>query len=75
MQRLPKNREIADFSLASGTPDINIIDEPLPPLEPNAMSLLIELIKGGLLGGSLAFGIFYCPKDRGGCHGLILIYL
>ncbi|MBK9564373.1 MAG: hypothetical protein IPO37_04060 [Saprospiraceae bacterium] len=57
-----KNREIADFSLASGTPDINIIDEPLPPLEPNAMSLLIELIKGGLLGGLLASGFFIARK-------------
>jgi hypothetical protein len=57
-----KNRELADFSLASGTPDISIIDEPLPPLEPNAMSLLIELIKGGLLGCLLAAGFFIARK-------------
>lgn len=49
-----KNRELADFTLSAGTPDISIIDEPIPPLEPIAPSLLIELIKGGLLGGLLA---------------------
>jgi len=57
-----KNYEIADFSLETSTPDITIIDEPLPPLEPNAMSLLIELIKGGLLGGLLAAGFFIARK-------------
>jgi hypothetical protein len=57
-----KNYEIADFSLESSTPDITIIDEPLPPLEPNAMSLLMELIKGGLLGGLLAAGFFIARK-------------
>jgi uncharacterized protein involved in exopolysaccharide biosynthesis len=57
-----KNRELADFSLTAGTPDIVIIDEPLPPLDPNAMSLLIELIKGGLLGGLLAAGFFIARK-------------
>jgi hypothetical protein len=51
-----KNYEIADFSLTAGTPDIVIVDEPLPPLEPIAKSLLIELIKGGLLGGLIAAG-------------------
>lgn len=57
-----KNRELADFSLASGKPDIAIIDEPLPPIEPNAMSLLMELIKGGLLGGLVAAGFFIARK-------------
>lgn len=57
-----KNRELADFSLTAGTPDIVIIDEPLPPLDPNAMSLIIELIKGGLLGGLLAVGFFIARK-------------
>lgn len=46
-----KNKELADFTLSAGTPEIAIIDEPLPPLEPNMKSLLIELIKGGLMGG------------------------
>lgn len=49
-----KNRELADFTLSAGTPDISIIDEPIPPLDPNAPSLLIELIKGALMGGLLA---------------------
>ena len=49
-----KNRELADFTLSAGTPDISIIDEPIPPLDPIAPSLLIEVIKGALLGGLLA---------------------
>ncbi|MFZ1705203.1 MAG: hypothetical protein WAT79_12725 [Saprospiraceae bacterium] len=49
-----KNREIADFSLSAGTPEISIIDEPLPPLDPIMPFLLLELIKGALLGGFLA---------------------
>lgn len=53
-----KNRELADFSLSTGVPDISIIDEPLPPLDPQSPSLLIELIKGCLLGGLLASGFF-----------------
>lgn len=56
-----KNYEIADFSLEAGTPEISIIDEPLPPLEPIAESLLISLIKGGLLGGLIASG-FLLPE-------------
>jgi len=57
-----KNKELADFSLTAGTPDIVIIDEPIPPLDPAAMSLLIEIIKGGLLGGLLAVGFFIARK-------------
>ncbi|MFZ1750883.1 MAG: hypothetical protein WAU01_11855 [Saprospiraceae bacterium] len=57
-----KNRELADFSLTAGMPDIMIIDEPMPPLEPVAPSLLIELIKGSLLGGLLAGGFFIARK-------------
>ncbi|MBK9255841.1 MAG: hypothetical protein IPM42_10165 [Saprospiraceae bacterium] len=57
-----KNYELADFSLQNSTPDIAIIDEPLPPLEPIMKSLLIELIKGGLLGGLIAAGFFIGRK-------------
>lgn len=49
-----KNKELADFTLSAGTPEIAIIDEPIPPLEPNMKSLLIELIKGALMGGLIA---------------------
>ena len=52
----------ADFSLVAGTPEINIIDEPLPPLEPIEESFLISLIKGGLLGGLIASGFFIARK-------------
>ncbi|MBK9737179.1 MAG: hypothetical protein IPO92_20395 [Saprospiraceae bacterium] len=54
--------ELADFSLTAGTPEINIIDEPLPPLDPIAESLLMSLLKGGLLGGLLAAGFFVARK-------------
>lgn len=57
-----KNRELADFSLTAGTPEINIIDEPLPPLEPVGQSFLIALIKGGILGGLIAAGFFMARK-------------
>jgi len=49
-----KNKELADFTLSAGTPEITVIDEPLPPLEPQGKSLLIELIKGALIGGLIA---------------------
>lgn len=49
-----KNKELADFTLSAGTPEITIIDQPLPPLEPQGKSLLIELIKGALMGGLIA---------------------
>ncbi len=57
-----KNRELADFSLASGKPNIAIIDEPLPPLGAKSESFLFALIKGGLLGGLLAAGFFIARK-------------
>lgn len=57
-----KNYEIADFSLETSTPDITIIDEPLPPLDPIGVSLLMELIKGGLLGGLISAGFFIARK-------------
>lgn len=57
-----KNREIADFSLAAGTPDITIIDEPLPPLDANAESWILALLKGGLLGALIAVAIIIMRK-------------
>lgn len=52
-----KNRELADFRLNSGLPEIVIIDEPIPPVGMSAPSLIIEIIKGILFGGLLAFTI------------------
>lgn len=57
-----KNYEIANYSLESSTPDITIIDEPLPPLEPVGSSLFWALIKGGLLGGLVAASIIIGRK-------------
>ncbi|MEZ4909340.1 MAG: hypothetical protein R2774_00600 [Saprospiraceae bacterium] len=57
-----KNRELADFSLTTSTPDITIIDEPFPPLSANGKSWIIEAIKGALLGGLLAIGFIIGRK-------------
>ncbi|MCZ2100778.1 MAG: hypothetical protein LC107_04480 [Chitinophagales bacterium] len=59
---ITKNQEIADFSLTAGMPDITAIDEPFPPLESKGASLIIELIKGALMGGLLAAGFFIARK-------------
>jgi hypothetical protein len=57
-----KNRELADFSLTAGTPDITIIDEPISPLDAKGESFLIALIKGALIGGAIASGFFIARK-------------
>ena len=45
-----KNLEIADFTLKSKTPFVQLIDEPVSPIKPESESLLMGLIMGGLLG-------------------------
>lgn len=57
-----KNYEIADFSLLASSPEINLIDEPLPPLDPDEVSLIISIIKGLLIGGLLATVFFIGRK-------------
>lgn len=49
-----KNYELADFSLTSSEPLIQIIDEPILPLDVNQLILLFELIKGAILGGLIS---------------------
>lgn len=57
-----KNQEFADFKLNSGLPEIMIIDEPIPPIGMEAASPIIEIIKGLILGGLLAFSFFVGRK-------------
>jgi hypothetical protein len=57
-----KNFEMADFSLEAGMPDINILDAPIPPLDPIGKSLLMALLTGGLLGGLLSSAFFIGRK-------------
>lgn len=45
-----KNLEIADFTLKSKTPVVQLIDAPISPIKPNSESLLKSLIIGGFLG-------------------------
>ena len=46
-----KNVEVADFSLRNKTPFIQVIDTPIPPIEPATQSLLRKLVIGLILGG------------------------
>ena len=59
-----KNQEIADFSLKSKTPFIQIIDTPIPPLSPskNLMDYIINAIIGGILGGFIGITFFLGRK-------------
>lgn len=45
-----KNQELADFSLKSSTPFIQVIDEPMSPIKAQSESLFKALILGGVLG-------------------------
>jgi hypothetical protein len=57
-----KNFELADFSLASSKPQIEIVDEPIPPLDAKQLSLIIEFIKGGLIGFLIAVTLIILRK-------------
>ncbi|HUR31249.1 MAG TPA: GNVR domain-containing protein, partial [Saprospiraceae bacterium] len=46
-----KNVEVADFSLRSKTPFIQVIDSPIPPIAPVVLSLLRKLLIGIVIGG------------------------
>ncbi len=49
-----KNLEIADFTLKTKTPFIQLIDAPILPLSPRGQSKLRGIIIGGILGGVIA---------------------
>jgi hypothetical protein len=55
-----KNTEVADFSLKNKMPFIQVIDKPLPPIQPVQISLLrklaIAVIVGLILGSVLVMG-------------------
>lgn len=55
-----KNTEIADFSLKNKLPFIQVIDEPLSPIQPTQASLLrmllIGIIAGGMIGSVFVIG-------------------
>lgn len=48
-----KNTEVADFSLRNKTPFIQVVDSPILPIAPAALSLPRQLIMGLLIGGFL----------------------
>lgn len=59
-----KNLEIADFTLKNKTPFIQLIDEPVEPIEPEETSKLLAFLIGAIGGGVLGsiyilLGVFY----------------
>ena len=57
-----KNLEIADFSLKSATPFVQLIDAPIAPLEPDGKSKILAILLGGILGGILAVAFIVIRK-------------
>jgi len=49
-----KNRETAAFLLDNATPYFQVVDRPIPPLQPVKPSWLLQLILGGTFGGMIA---------------------
>lgn len=52
-----KNLEVADFSLKSATPFVQVIDLPIPPIRGKGSSKLVAIIKGGIIGVILGITI------------------
>lgn len=52
-----KNLEVADFSLKSATPFVQVIDYPIPPIRGKGSSKLVAIIKGGIIGVILGITI------------------
>lgn len=57
-----KNLELSKITLLNNTPIINIIDEPVLPLEDNSMSEVLAFLFGGFLGGFLSVVYFIFRK-------------
>lgn len=53
-EEVVKNLETIKFTLASSTPSIKVVEQPMYPLEKNQTSKLKQLLIGGFLGGFLA---------------------
>ncbi|MGC4235767.1 MAG: Wzz/FepE/Etk N-terminal domain-containing protein [Niabella sp.] len=59
---LLQNLELSKISLLKETPLIQIVDEPVLPLEEKKTSKLIALILGGMVGGVIILGILMIKK-------------
>ncbi|HMR83692.1 MAG TPA: Wzz/FepE/Etk N-terminal domain-containing protein [Niabella sp.] len=57
-----QNLELSKISLLKETPLIQIVDEPVLPLEKKKTSKLIALIIGGIIGGIIVLGILTTRK-------------
>lgn len=57
-----KNAEMADFSLRSKTPFIQVVDHPIPPIQPSSVSLIRKILIGLIIGG--AIGVVFIVARR-----------
>jgi len=57
-----KNLELAEISLQNKTPFVQVIDYPIPPLEPQKDSLLKSILLGLLLGGIIGITVVIIRK-------------
>ena len=53
---------MADFSLRNKTPFIQIIDAPIPPIEPTQLSLFRKIALGLIIGGLIGVAIVAARK-------------
>ena len=55
-----KNQEMTEFALRDQTPVVQVIDSPIPPIEPEdgskAKAIIIACLLGGFLGGGFVIG-------------------
>ena len=55
-----KNQEMTEFALRDQTPVVQVIDSPIPPIEPEdgskAKAIIIACLLGGFLGGGYIIG-------------------
>ncbi len=59
---LLKNLEIADFTLKNKVPFVQLIDEPIAPIQPEVESKIIAILIGGFVGGFVAIGFVIIRK-------------
>ena len=59
-EEVKKNQEMTEFALRDQTPVVQVIDSPIPPIEPEdgskAKAIIIACLLGGFLGGGYVVG-------------------
>ena len=57
-----KNAEVADFSLRTKTPFIQVIDHPIPPIAPSQLSFIRKVLIGLIIGGAIGVTFIVARK-------------